>query len=300
MRCRWAHAASAAAAAAAAAAAWRATSAGWPEVREPAASPPGPQGAGVDGALVVQPGNHLFDHSYVTAVLRQHPGRLVGCLLADPTPGGGGVAALAQLLTQEGYRAVRFNPYLWPEGEKMTNEVGRGGARRGVVGWGRGGGLRWGVQRAARSTACCPAAAASSAARGPGVGHCWQAGHAGCRPPGPPTLPPGAPAPPLAPGGPSTRLLRPPPPPQVGRAMYLAAGELGAPVGHMPFKGLLGHLEEVRQLCRWGLAARGQGAGVSWPVQRAPGGPAPPALPAKSAGAAMYLVGWGGAGRCSG
>uniref|UniRef100_A0A0E0P8D5 Amidohydrolase-related domain-containing protein n=1 Tax=Oryza rufipogon TaxID=4529 RepID=A0A0E0P8D5_ORYRU len=45
--------------------------------------------AGVDGALIVQPINHMFDHSL------------------------------------EKYRAVRFNPNLWPSGQKMTNEVGR-------------------------------------------------------------------------------------------------------------------------------------------------------------------------------
>ena len=36
---------------------------------------------------------------------------------------------------------------------------------------------------------------------------------------------------------------------QVGRAMYQRAGELGAPVGHMPFKGLLGHLGDIELLC---------------------------------------------------
>lgn len=40
------------------------------------------------------------------------------------TAGGGGAAAIEQLAKEHGYRAVRFNPYLWPEGEKMTNEVG--------------------------------------------------------------------------------------------------------------------------------------------------------------------------------
>ena len=78
----------------------------------------------MDGALIVQPTNHLYDHSYVTSVLEQHPSKFIGCLLADPSPGGGGAAAIEELASQPGYRAVRFNPYLWPEGEKMTNEVG--------------------------------------------------------------------------------------------------------------------------------------------------------------------------------
>lgn len=112
--------------------------------------------AGVAGALIVQPGNHLYDHSYVTSVLRAAPTRFVGCLLADPRPEGG-EAELRRLVNEEGYRAVRFNPYLWPEGERMTN------AR--------------------------------------------------------------------------------------GRAMYAAAGELGVPVSHMPFKGLLLHIDEIETLC---------------------------------------------------
>jgi predicted TIM-barrel fold metal-dependent hydrolase len=73
----------------------------------------------------VQPSNHQYDHRYLNSVLQQYPDRFVGCLLADPTPGGGGAAAIEQLAQQHGYRAVRFNPYLWPEGEKMTNEVRR-------------------------------------------------------------------------------------------------------------------------------------------------------------------------------
>jgi hypothetical protein len=37
---------------------------------------------------------------------------------------------------------------------------------------------------------------------------------------------------------------------QVGRALYQRAGELGAPVGHMPFKGLLNHMGDIEQLCK--------------------------------------------------
>jgi len=113
--------------------------------------------ADVQGALIVQPGCHQFDHSYVSHALKRYPDRLVGCLLADPSPSGSGAAAISKL-AKEGYRAVRFNPYLWPDGEKMTNKE--------------------------------------------------------------------------------------------GREMYKLAGELGLPVGHMPFKGLLNHIEEIETLLK--------------------------------------------------
>eukprot|EP01023_Acetabularia_acetabulum_P064501 TRINITY_DN8356_c0_g1_i1.p1 TRINITY_DN8356_c0_g1~~TRINITY_DN8356_c0_g1_i1.p1 ORF type:complete len:308 (-),score=43.77 TRINITY_DN8356_c0_g1_i1:401-1324(-) len=83
------------------------------------------ESAGVKGCLIVQPANHLFDHSYVSYVMDSYPGKFVGCLLADPTEDGGGVEELERLVTQEGYKAVRFNPYLWPNQEPMTNEVGK-------------------------------------------------------------------------------------------------------------------------------------------------------------------------------
>ena len=80
--------------------------------------------AGVDGCMIVQPINLGFDHTYVSSVIQKYPGKFVGCCLADPTEGGGGVDELARLL-DSGYRAVRFNPGLWPAGEKMTNKIGR-------------------------------------------------------------------------------------------------------------------------------------------------------------------------------
>ncbi|KAK7340830.1 hypothetical protein VNO77_21544 [Canavalia gladiata] len=81
--------------------------------------------AGVDGALIVQPINHKFDHSYVTSVLKKYPTKFVGCCLANPADDGSGLKQFEHLVVQDGYRAVRFNPYLWPSGEKMTNEVGK-------------------------------------------------------------------------------------------------------------------------------------------------------------------------------
>ncbi|KAL7094032.1 hypothetical protein ACP275_11G075900 [Erythranthe tilingii] len=81
--------------------------------------------AGVDGALIVQPINHKFDHSYVTSVLKKYPSKFLGCCLANPAEDGTGIKHLQDLVSKDGYRAVRFNPYLWPSGQLMTNEVGK-------------------------------------------------------------------------------------------------------------------------------------------------------------------------------
>ncbi|KAL6983963.1 hypothetical protein U1Q18_017336 [Sarracenia purpurea var. burkii] len=81
--------------------------------------------AGVDGALIVQPINHKFDHSYVTSVLKKYPTKFVGCCLANPAEDGSGLEQLEHLILKDGYRAVRFNPYLWPSGQQMTNENGK-------------------------------------------------------------------------------------------------------------------------------------------------------------------------------
>lgn len=81
--------------------------------------------AGVDGAVIVQPINHKFDHSYVTSVLKKHPSKFIGCCLANPAQDGTGLHQLEHLILEDGYRAVRFNPYLWPSGQQMTNEIGK-------------------------------------------------------------------------------------------------------------------------------------------------------------------------------
>ena len=90
--------------------------------------------AGVDAAVIVQPKNHGFDHAYVTEVLRRHPSRFVGVLLADPADDGRGVAQLEELVTEGGFRGARFNPYIWPAGpdgvQRMTTAAGRALFRR--------------------------------------------------------------------------------------------------------------------------------------------------------------------------
>ncbi|KAF8101715.1 hypothetical protein N665_0201s0039 [Sinapis alba] len=81
--------------------------------------------ARVDGALIVQPINHKFDHSLVTSVLKKYPSKFVGCCLANPVEDGSGIKQLESLVLESNYKAVRFNPYLWPSGQKMTNDVGK-------------------------------------------------------------------------------------------------------------------------------------------------------------------------------
>ncbi|GMN49295.1 hypothetical protein TIFTF001_018461 [Ficus carica] len=68
---------------------------------------------------------HLFDHSLVASVLKSYPSKFVGCCLAKPDEDGSGVKHLEDLVSKDGYKAVRFNPELWPSGQKMTNEVGK-------------------------------------------------------------------------------------------------------------------------------------------------------------------------------
>ncbi|KAH9627247.1 hypothetical protein KSS87_018523 [Heliosperma pusillum] len=76
--------------------------------------------AAVDGALIVQPINHKFDHSYVTSVLKRYPSKFSGCCLANPAQDGSGLQLLQELVNNDGYCAVRFNPYLWPPPQKFA------------------------------------------------------------------------------------------------------------------------------------------------------------------------------------
>ncbi|VEU37455.1 unnamed protein product [Pseudo-nitzschia multistriata] len=79
--------------------------------------------AGVDGALIVQPINHKYDHRYVTDALKGHPDKFKGILLFDPSESDPD-AALARFeeLVLQGYVGVRFNPYLF-EGKMCENEA---------------------------------------------------------------------------------------------------------------------------------------------------------------------------------
>ncbi|PKU87372.1 hypothetical protein MA16_Dca008468 [Dendrobium catenatum] len=74
--------------------------------------------ANVDGALIVQPINHMFDHDLVTRALKKHPSKFIGCCLANPAEDGSGILQFEHLVLKEGYRGVRFNPNIWPSGQK--------------------------------------------------------------------------------------------------------------------------------------------------------------------------------------
>ncbi|KAI0491601.1 hypothetical protein KFK09_025861 [Dendrobium nobile] len=81
--------------------------------------------ANVDGALIVQPINHMFDHDLVTRTLKKHPSKFIGCCLANPAEDGSGILQFEHLVLKEGYRGVRFNPNIWPSGQKITNDIGK-------------------------------------------------------------------------------------------------------------------------------------------------------------------------------
>ena len=79
---------------------------------------------GVRAAMIVQPINLGFDHTYVERALETHANRFVGMCLANPSAGDAGVEALEKLLAGR-FRGVRFNPGLWPNGKGMDGEIGR-------------------------------------------------------------------------------------------------------------------------------------------------------------------------------
>ena len=75
---------------------------------------------GVRGALIVQPGNHKYDHEFVAQAIAERPGRFKAMLLMAPMADQDYLVSLQQ----RGFCGVRFNPYLWPEGEPMSAERG--------------------------------------------------------------------------------------------------------------------------------------------------------------------------------
>jgi len=70
----------------------------------------------VDGAVIVQPINYQYDHSYVVKeALQKYPTKFKGMLLHDPSllETETAIRRLEEL-TLQGFVGVRYNPYLWP------------------------------------------------------------------------------------------------------------------------------------------------------------------------------------------
>jgi len=80
--------------------------------------------AQVDGALIVQPINHKYDHSYVTNAIKKYPNKFKGMLLHDPSLSSKLAVQRLEELVLSRYVGVRFNPYLWSEGELMSSGAG--------------------------------------------------------------------------------------------------------------------------------------------------------------------------------
>lgn len=79
--------------------------------------------AGVDGALIVQPINHKYDHRYVKDAIKDHPDKLKGMLLFDPSdPDPDASVGRFEELVLQGFVGVRFNPYLF-DGKMCENEA---------------------------------------------------------------------------------------------------------------------------------------------------------------------------------
>jgi len=76
--------------------------------------------AGVDGALIVQPINHKYDHRYVQEAITNHPDRFKGMMLFDPGLDVKHAIDRLEELVLQGFVGVRFNPYLF-DGKMSDN-----------------------------------------------------------------------------------------------------------------------------------------------------------------------------------
>ena len=98
--------------------------------------------ANVHAALVVQPANHMFDHSYLTEAIQTYPTFFKGMLLANPNLTEKEAVANIENLKKKGFVAVRFNPFLFehgmdsPVGMAMYKRAGELGMPVGVMAFG--------------------------------------------------------------------------------------------------------------------------------------------------------------------
>jgi hypothetical protein len=81
--------------------------------------------AGVAGALIVQPVNHKYDHSYTDAALRAFPAFYKGMGLVDPSLSPEAAVAFIDDLHARGYVGVRFNAGAFAEHGGIDSPTGR-------------------------------------------------------------------------------------------------------------------------------------------------------------------------------
>lgn len=90
--------------------------------------------SGADRAVIVQPSCYRYDHRYVTAALRAHPGVFAGACLVDPLAPD--AADQLQARYDEGYRGLRLNPSTsdgaWLD-DPMTAPIWEKAAALGVI-----------------------------------------------------------------------------------------------------------------------------------------------------------------------
>ena len=80
------------------------------------------ENASIDGALIVQPINYLYDHSYVLSAIQQYRAKLKGMMLFNPTELDEHLAIQRlEELVLAGFVGVRFNPYLVPKPQQDTD-----------------------------------------------------------------------------------------------------------------------------------------------------------------------------------
>mmetsp|Transcript_16212 Transcript_16212/g.30758 ORF Transcript_16212/g.30758 Transcript_16212/m.30758 type:complete len:363 (-) Transcript_16212:206-1294(-) len=95
--------------------------------------------AQVSGALIVQPINYKYDHTYVTAQLKKYPSFYKGMALANPITPPDQADVYLESLKKDGYVALRFNPYLWSgsmaddNGKAVYKQAGLKGMAVGVM-----------------------------------------------------------------------------------------------------------------------------------------------------------------------
>ena len=77
--------------------------------------------AGVDGALIVQPINHQYDHTYVSHAIKEYPHKFKGMMLHDPSLSVELAVNRLEELVLQGFVGVRYNPYLWTEDVRMSS-----------------------------------------------------------------------------------------------------------------------------------------------------------------------------------